>query len=180
MLFRSDPEAIKRALANLVDNAAEALQDSVLREIAISTSLVTSGDAVELSCVVVGDLADRMQPVIDETAALPIHGSLYAAASIVPDHDDVLHLQHIDRELQNGKIVGVLRGSEIGDVSMDEKLAGIEPDDLVRRHATVGTADPQILRRLLVLEPLEKAGVGNDHPPGPGPVICLQVIEHEP
>jgi len=38
----ADPEAIKRAIANLVDNAAEAMQDAIVREIAISTSLVAS------------------------------------------------------------------------------------------------------------------------------------------
>jgi two-component system, NtrC family, nitrogen regulation sensor histidine kinase NtrY len=45
----ADPEAIKRAIANLVDNAAEAMQDSVLREITISTALVATRDAVELA-----------------------------------------------------------------------------------------------------------------------------------
>src|ERR1035438_9382815 len=44
----ADPEAIKRAVANLVDNAAEAMQDAILQEITISTSLVASRDAVEL------------------------------------------------------------------------------------------------------------------------------------
>src|ERR1019366_105489 len=44
----ADPEAIKRAVANLVDNAAEAMQDAILKEITISTSLVASRDAVEL------------------------------------------------------------------------------------------------------------------------------------
>jgi two-component system nitrogen regulation sensor histidine kinase NtrY len=45
----ADAEAIKRAVANLVDNAAEALQDSLVREIQISTSLVASRDAVEIT-----------------------------------------------------------------------------------------------------------------------------------
>jgi len=45
----ADPEAIKRALANLIDNAAEALQNSLLREIHISTTLVESKDAVEIT-----------------------------------------------------------------------------------------------------------------------------------
>jgi hypothetical protein len=44
----ADPEAIKRAIANLVDNAAEAMQDAILKEITISTALVASRDAVEL------------------------------------------------------------------------------------------------------------------------------------
>jgi len=45
----ADPEAIKRAVANLVDNAAEAMQDAMLKEITISTSLVASRDAIELA-----------------------------------------------------------------------------------------------------------------------------------
>jgi len=45
----ADTEAIKRAVANLVDNAAEALQDALVREIEISTTLVASRDAVEIT-----------------------------------------------------------------------------------------------------------------------------------
>jgi two-component system, NtrC family, nitrogen regulation sensor histidine kinase NtrY len=45
----ADPEAIKRALANLIDNAADAMQDSLLREIHISTALVETRDAVEIT-----------------------------------------------------------------------------------------------------------------------------------
>src|SRR5271170_1196096 len=61
----ADPEAIKRAVANLVDNAAEAMQDAILREITISTSLVASRDAVELSVSDTGlgvshDLKERL------------------------------------------------------------------------------------------------------------------------
>lgn len=46
----ADREAIKRAIANLIDNAAEAVQSSVVKEIEISTSLVGTRDAVEI-CV---------------------------------------------------------------------------------------------------------------------------------
>ncbi len=45
----ADAEAMKRAVANLVDNAAEAMQTALLREIQISTSLVASRDAVEIT-----------------------------------------------------------------------------------------------------------------------------------
>jgi len=46
----ADSDAIKRAIANLVDNAAEAVQGSMVKEIEISTALVASRDAVEI-CV---------------------------------------------------------------------------------------------------------------------------------
>src|ERR1700722_15401307 len=45
----ADAEAIKRAIANLVDNAAEAMQDSLVRELEITTSLVASREAVEIT-----------------------------------------------------------------------------------------------------------------------------------
>ena len=44
----ADPEAIKRVVANLVDNAADSMKDSVVREIRISTSLLETRDAVEI------------------------------------------------------------------------------------------------------------------------------------
>jgi len=64
----ADPEAIKRALANLIDNAAEAMQDSLLREIHISTALVESKDAIE---VVVADTGHGVTHEVKERLFLP-------------------------------------------------------------------------------------------------------------
>jgi nitrogen fixation/metabolism regulation signal transduction histidine kinase len=58
-LAMADPEAIKRALANLIDNAAEAMQESFVREIHISTSLVESRDALEILIADTGHGIDR-------------------------------------------------------------------------------------------------------------------------
>lgn len=44
----ADPEAIQRVVANLVDNAAESMKDSVVREVRISTTLLETRDAVEI------------------------------------------------------------------------------------------------------------------------------------
>jgi len=44
----ADPEAIQRVVANLVDNAAESMKDSVVREIRVSTTLLETRDAVEI------------------------------------------------------------------------------------------------------------------------------------
>jgi two-component system nitrogen regulation sensor histidine kinase NtrY len=63
-----DAEAIKRAVANLVDNAAEAMQDSMVREIQISTSLVASRDAVEIT---VADTGHGVTPELKEKLFLP-------------------------------------------------------------------------------------------------------------
>jgi two-component system, NtrC family, nitrogen regulation sensor histidine kinase NtrY len=64
----ADAEAIKRAIANLVDNAAEALQDSLVREIQISSLLVASRDAVE---VTVADTGHGVTPELKERLFLP-------------------------------------------------------------------------------------------------------------
>ena len=64
----ADSEAIRRAFANLVDNAAEAMQDAALREINISTSLVTSRDAVE---IIVADTGPGVTQDLKEKLFLP-------------------------------------------------------------------------------------------------------------
>lgn len=64
----ADAEAVKRAFANLVDNAAEAMHNSVLREIHISTSLVGSRDAVE---IVIADTGHGVSRELKERLFLP-------------------------------------------------------------------------------------------------------------
>jgi two-component system nitrogen regulation sensor histidine kinase NtrY len=64
----ADAEAIKRAVANLVDNAAEAMQNSLVREIQISTSLVASRDAVEIT---VADTGHGVTSELKEKLFLP-------------------------------------------------------------------------------------------------------------
>ncbi|MCU1301460.1 MAG: multi-sensor signal transduction histidine kinase [Candidatus Sulfotelmatobacter sp.] len=64
----ADSEAMKRALANLVDNAAEAMQDALVREIEISTSLVASRDAVEIT---VADTGHGVTSELKEKLFLP-------------------------------------------------------------------------------------------------------------
>jgi len=60
-LVLADPEATKRALGNLIDNAAEAMQHSLLRELRIATALLPSG-MVELTVSDTGPgLTDEMR-----------------------------------------------------------------------------------------------------------------------
>jgi two-component system, NtrC family, nitrogen regulation sensor histidine kinase NtrY len=87
----ADPEAIKRAVANLVDNAAEAMQDAILKEITISTSLVASRDAIEL---VVSDTGLGVSRDVKERLFLPYFSTkqrgtglgLAIVSRIVEDH----------------------------------------------------------------------------------------------
>ncbi len=87
----ADPDAIKRAVANLVDNAAEAMQDAILKEITISTALVASRDAVELA---VSDTGQGVSRDVKERLFLPYFSTkqrgtglgLAIVSRIVEDH----------------------------------------------------------------------------------------------
>ena len=87
----ADPEAIRRALANLIDNAAEAMQGSLLRVLGIRTALVEDGTAVE---VTVSDTGHGLTDEIRERLFLPFYSTkhrgtglgLSIAAKIVQEH----------------------------------------------------------------------------------------------
>jgi signal transduction histidine kinase len=64
----ADPSAMKRAIANLVDNAAEAVQESLVKEVAISTSLLGTRDGVE---IVVADTGPGIDQELKEKLFLP-------------------------------------------------------------------------------------------------------------
>lgn len=94
----ADPEAIKRAVANLVDNAAEAAQNSVVREIEISTALVASRDAVEIS---VADTGHGVTREVKERLFLPYFSTkkrgtglgLSIVSRIVEDHHGSIRVE---------------------------------------------------------------------------------------
>jgi hypothetical protein len=94
----ADPEAIKRAIANLVDNAAEAMRDATVREITISTSLVASRDAVEL---VVSDTGHGVSREVKERLFLPYFSTkqrgtglgLAIVSRIVEDHHGSIRVE---------------------------------------------------------------------------------------
>jgi hypothetical protein len=87
----ADPDAIKRALANLVDNAAEAVQSSMVREISIVTALVGSRDAIEIS---VSDTGHGVTQELKERLFLPYFSTkkrgtglgLAIVSRIIEDH----------------------------------------------------------------------------------------------
>ena len=87
----ADPEAIRRALANLIDNAAEAMQGSLLRVLGVSTALVEDGTAVEIT---VSDTGRGLTEEIRERLFLPYYSTkhrgtglgLSIAAKIVQEH----------------------------------------------------------------------------------------------
>src|SRR5579862_2516781 len=94
----ADSESIKRAVANLVDNAAESLQDSMMREIEISTSLVASRDAVEIT---VADSGHGVTRELKEKLFLPYFSTkkrgtglgLAIVSRVVEDHHGSIRVE---------------------------------------------------------------------------------------
>jgi two-component system, NtrC family, nitrogen regulation sensor histidine kinase NtrY len=94
----ADPEAIKRAVANLIDNAAEAMHDSLLKEITVSTALVASRDAVEL---VISDTGHGVSRDVKERLFLPYFSTkqrgtglgLAIVSRIVEDHNGSIRVE---------------------------------------------------------------------------------------
>ncbi|MNL47649.1 hypothetical protein D3C87_1704480 [compost metagenome] len=99
------------------------------------------------------------QPVVGQAHALALERHLHAAAAVVAHHGDVAHLEHLHGELEHGQRVQVAVRDHIGDIAMDEHLARRQSEDLVGRHPRIGTADPQVLGRLLVGQAREEGGV---------------------
>ncbi|MGH9493120.1 MAG: sensor histidine kinase, partial [Terriglobales bacterium] len=94
----ADPESMKRALANLVDNAAEAMQDSLVREVHISTALVQPKDAVE---IVVADTGHGVTRELKEKLFLPYFSTkergtglgLAIVSRIIEDHHGSIRVE---------------------------------------------------------------------------------------
>ena len=87
----ADAEALKRAIANLIDNAAEAMQGSLLRQLTIETSSSESHGRAE---VIVADTGHGLSANIRERLFLPYFSTkqrgtglgLSIAAKIIQEH----------------------------------------------------------------------------------------------
>jgi two-component system, NtrC family, nitrogen regulation sensor histidine kinase NtrY len=116
-LVLADPEALKRALGNLIDNAAEAMQTSLLRELRVTTTLLESG-LVELTVADTGTgLTDEMR----ERLFLPYFSTkqrgtglgLAIAAKIVQEHQGTIRAE---KNVPAGaKFIVELRAASNGD-----------------------------------------------------------------
>ena len=96
---QADPEAMKRAIANLVDNAAEAMHDSLVKQIVISTALVTDErDRVE---IVVADTGHGVTSEVKEKLFLPYFSTkrrgtglgLAIVSRIIEDHHGSIRVE---------------------------------------------------------------------------------------
>jgi signal transduction histidine kinase len=94
----ADPEALKRALANLIDNAAEAMQNSLLREMTIETGLIEGHTTAE---IVVADTGHGLNDEMRERLFLPYFSTkqrgtglgLAIASKIIQEHSGAIRAE---------------------------------------------------------------------------------------
>jgi two-component system nitrogen regulation sensor histidine kinase NtrY len=94
----ADPEALKRALANLIDNAAEAMQGSLLRDLTIETCVAETQHAAE---IIIGDTGHGLTAEMRERLFLPHFSTkqrgtglgLAIAAKIVQEHHGAIRAE---------------------------------------------------------------------------------------
>lgn len=94
----ADPNAMKRVIANIVDNAAEAMQDSLVREVHISTALIQSGEMVE---IVIADTGHGVSREVKEKLFLPYFSTkrrgtglgLAIVGRIIEDHNGSVRVE---------------------------------------------------------------------------------------
>lgn len=95
----ADPEALRRALANLIDNAAEAMHDSLLRVLSIETS---AGERPGVAEIVVADTGPGITDDMRERLFLPWFSTrhrgtglgLSIVAKIVQDHGGAIRVEN--------------------------------------------------------------------------------------
>jgi two-component system nitrogen regulation sensor histidine kinase NtrY len=157
-LVMADPEALKRALGNLIDNAAEAMQQSLFRELRIGTSLLENG-MVELTIADTGSgLTDEMR----ERLFLPYFSTkqrgtglgLAIAAKIIQEHQGTIRAEKnepagakfivelrpafsIDSDSDAPSAVGPFARTQNGNHSEPKSIEGIVKD----AHAVASSVD---------------------------------------
>lgn len=116
-LVMADPEALKRALGNLIDNAAEAMQSSLLRELRITTGLLENG-MVELTVADTGsgltdEMRDRLFLPYFSTKQRGTGLGLAIAAKIIQEHQGTIRAE---KNVPKGaKFIIELRPANAGD-----------------------------------------------------------------
>ena len=95
---KADPELLRRVVANLIDNAAEAMEGSQMRELRVATRTESDGDAIEIE---VSDSGHGISAEDKERLFLPHFSTkergtglgLAIASQIVAEHNGTLRVE---------------------------------------------------------------------------------------
>jgi two-component system, NtrC family, nitrogen regulation sensor histidine kinase NtrY len=130
-LVMADPEALKRALGNLIDNAAEAMQSSLLRELLIRTTLLENG-MIEL---LIADTGSGLTDEMRERLFLPYFSTkqrgtglgLAIAAKIIQEHQGTIRAEK--NEPAGARFIVELKAATLMDGASETQpaLAALRP-----------------------------------------------------
>jgi two-component system nitrogen regulation sensor histidine kinase NtrY len=128
-LVMADPEAMKRALGNLIDNAVEAMQTSLLREMRVITAPLANG-MVELT---VSDTGAGLTDEMRERLFLPYFSTkqrgtglgLAIAAKIIQEHQGTIRAEK--NEPAGARFIVELRPASIEELNVPEVANRTEP-----------------------------------------------------
>src|SRR6185369_8808464 len=167
------------ALPRFLDDGGLADVERLLDDIELAERVdaLVVGDRREPLRVSVTNVLDVADPVVREADAAVLERRSDAAAPRMADDDDVMHLEDVDRELDDREAVEVGVNDDVGDVAMNEELTRREVDELVGGNAAVGAADPEVLRRLLLQEAGEEPRPCRLHVRRPATVAVEQLGE---
>ena len=95
---KADAELMRQVIANLIDNAAEAMEGSSLRRLGVSTRVDSDGDAVEIE---ISDSGHGISPAAKERLFLPHFSTkdrgtglgLAIASRIVAEHNGTIRVE---------------------------------------------------------------------------------------
>jgi two-component system nitrogen regulation sensor histidine kinase NtrY len=158
-LVMVDAQSLQRALANLIDNAAEAMQDSLLRVLSIQTCLNESHGMAELV------LADTGHGLTDETRErlfLPYFSTkqrgsglgLAIAAKIIQEHHGAIRAENNSPTGARFIIELPFAESNIADLSLPEKPA-LRNGAAANGHSTNGHSTDRHAPDKTLVEPAE-------------------------
>jgi len=122
---RADGPLLRSVIVNLIDNAAEALEDAIVREIAVSTHLRTESDTIEIA---VADTGHGISPEDKDKLFLPHFSTkdrgtglgLAIAARIISEHGGSLRVE--DNRPVGSRFLIELPVAELSATAGTEKL----------------------------------------------------------
>ncbi len=114
--IKADPELLRRVLVNLIDNAAEALEDAAVKEIVLATRSGLDGETVEVS---VADSGHGISPEDKDRLFLPHFSTkdrgtglgLAIAGRIIAEHHGTIRVE--DNQPVGARFVIELPVSEV-------------------------------------------------------------------
>src|SRR5471030_255740 len=119
------------------------------------------------------ELTKRSEPALDVCRAVivVIQRRAHTSTTVVTADDHLPYSQRFDCILHDGHTVRITRNNDVRDVAVDEEGTRLERHDLIRGHAAVRAADPEVFGTLNGTQPVEELRVRHRVGRGPYPIL---------